>query len=890
MDGLKGNTPRLGQKLLEWFCPNELLECISGDLQESFEEDLLQHGLSGARRRYYWNMIRFFHPEILFRNKFEIMTLNRALWRNNLKISYRHLIRGRIYSLINITGLSLGMAVCLLIICYTQHHQSFDTFHPDVDRMYRVNQTNIWNPEGGIMSSTAPPLAERIMQDFAEVEAAMRINTPGRAIIRHRTASGDIVTHNESSILAADSNFFEFFPIDLIAGDYRNSLTGYGNVVINESTAKKYFGDQNALGQLLEYGDSRTPLTVSAVAKDLPVNMHFNFDFLLSMPTNPNVEEFDWSWIWTQMVTYVKVKQGTRPQFVNEKMKEISDRHIRGTFGRLGMDFEDFVSSKGGWNFYLQPVTDIHLQSNNIGNRIGPTVDGQVVGSFKLLAMLILIVAMINFVNLSTARSNTRHKELGMKKTLGAHTRQLAGQLLTESVLISTIACMIAVPLLIGLRYLVASLMGIIIPLDMLSNPLTIASALLASVLIGITAGAYPTLTMTRFSISKNLKGGSERGDNTLVRNSLVVMQFAVSMALITGTILIFQQLSYLQNKDLGFDQEHVLIINNAERLGDQLESFRNELSNDAGVASASVSMDIPGRGSWEDIYMREGSNVKLPISQLKIDDHFFPTLNLELISGRIFDKERPADNHSVIINETTARLFGWTNEEALGEKILYPGYPEEIRVIGIVDDFHFQSLREEIAPLMFFNLRSSMWGDMRVVSVKYVTDDISSLIRSISTVWSKYADHVPFEYSFYDQELAMLYEQEEQLGHLIALFGGLTLVIALIGIIGLITYSVQRKKKEIGIRKVLGASVFRIYMMINEHYLRLMLISLIISVPLAWSSLQAWLDNFAFSIGLHPGYFLLSAALVLILSGLSVAYLSISAASVQPTEVLKDD
>ena len=890
MSSSENQIPRFAQKILEIFCPEELLECISGDLEEKFEDDVISHGNSGARIRYVWNMIRFFHPEILFRNKFKLVTLNPALWRNNAKISIRHLVRGKIYSVINISGLALGMAVCLLILCYTQFERTFDSFHPDIDRMSRVNQTRIWSPEGGIMASTAPPLSNLLKDNYPEVESSMRINTPGRAIMRHQDQSGNVTAFNEAYILAADSNFFEFFQLPLVAGNYDEALSGFGKAVITETTAMKYFGDTPAIGQILEYGDDRTRITVSAIVEDLPENMHFDFDILLSMPTNPNVREFDWSWIWTQMVTYVKLRPGSQVAFLDEKLDDIPDQHIKASFGRLGMDFDNFISDKGGWQFYLQPVKDIHLHSIDIGNRIGPTVNGQIVGTFQILAFLILIVAMVNFVNLSTARSNTRHKELGLKKTLGALSNQLAGQLLTESVIVALLAALVSIPLIVFLRYVIMSLTQINIPIESLLNPASILLIILGSIGVGILAGAYPTLTMSRFKITRSLKGGSEKGDSTTVRNVLVVMQFAVSMALIAGTILIFQQLDFLQNKDLGFDKEKVLIVNNAERLGNQLESFRNDLHNQSEISMASISMDVPGRGSWEDIYMKEGSNLKLPISQLKIDDYFFSTLDLEMARGRFFDVNRTADNHSVIVNETTARLFGWTNEEAIGERILYPGYPEEIRIIGVVNDFHFQSLREEIAPLMFFNLRSAMWGDMRTVSVKYNSEDISSLLSSIENIWKRYADHTPFEYSFYDQELAMLYEQEIQLGHLIALFGGLTLVIAIIEIIGMVTYSVQRRRKEIGIRKVLGASVFGIYFMINKQYLQLVVIALFISIPLAWTTLQSWLENFAFSVGLNPLHFLTSALMVLLLSGLSVAYLSLSAASAQPSEVLSEE
>ncbi len=891
MSTSKPQLPKIPQRLLRLLCPEHLSESIEGDLLEIFEDDLTLMDVSKAKRRYTWQVIRFIHPSIILRNKFNTSIMNYGLVKNHAKISMRNLVKGKIYSVINIAGLALGMAACLLILCFTNFEKSYDNFFTDLDQLYRVNQTAIWDKDGGIMSSSAPPLGSVLQEQYPEIISSMRINTPGNALVRYLDTKGIVHTHNENNILAVDSNFFDFFQLPLKEGTHIDALKGIGKVVITEEMALKYFGQEPAVGKILEYSENRRPLQVTAVTNTLPKNMHLNFDFLISMPTNGNVKEFDWSWIWTQMVTYIKLQPGTNPETLVPRLQDLPEQHIKASFGRLGMDFDDFVSDKGGWKFYLQPVRSIHLGSHNISNRIARTIDGTIINTLQVLAFLILVIAMINFVNLSTARSSTRNKEIGVKKTMGASVGSLISQFLIESIMISFVAVLIAFPLLTGLKQLVLNFTHIDIPVQSIFQYETIIYIIISTVFIGLLAGIYPSLYLSRFKISRVFKNNSgQSGSASRLRNALVIVQFAVSMALIAGTALIMKQLDYMQNKDLGFTKDHVLIINNAEKLGNQIESFRNEIAGLSDITQAAISMAVPGRGSWEDIFMREGSNIKLPIGQIKIDDQFFSTLEFKLKAGRLFDRDRPADNHAVIINETTARLFGWTVEESLGKKIIYPGYPEDIRVLGVVDDFHFQSLRQEINPLMFFNLRSAMWGDMRVVSVKYGDVDPTVLLSQLKTSWDQYANEIPFDYSFYDDELALMYEDEVQVGNLIGIFGGFTLFIAIIGLIGMVTYSVEKRKKEIGIRKVMGATPFEIFMMFNKQYAILGLIALVISIPISWSTLDQWLQGFAFRVSLNPTIFILSGIIVMVIAGLSVAYLSLSAASLRPSEVLKDE
>jgi putative ABC transport system permease protein len=795
------------------------------------------------------------------------------------------------YSLINIAGLAGGIAACLLIFSYTRFETSYDSLHPNVDRTYRVNQTAIWSPEGGMMGSTSLPLSKTLTDLYPEVEATTRINTPGGAVMQYESKSGDLITYREQNIFAADSNFFEFFQFPLIEGNIENALQGRNKVVISQQAAERFFGGESALGKILLWGDNAIPVEVTGVTETQAENVHFHFDYLLSMYTNPRIKQFEWSWIWTQVATYARLVPGASATSLEAKFPDIAMSYVQSTFSRLGMNYEEFVADKGGWNYTLQPVQDIHLHSDGIGNRLGPIGNSKTLNMLLVLAGLILLMAVINFINLSTARASTRAKEVGVKKTLGALRGSLIAQFQVESITITVIATIFGIALLELLKPVIQQLADVPFSTNFLYSWPYLLILPLIPLVIGFVAGLYPSFYLTAFKPIQVLKGQLTSGVKTAgLRNGLVAGQFTISIALMAGTLLVFQQLQFLSNKNLGFDKENILVINDAEQLGDQIETFRNELMTNPQIASAAIAMDMPGRGSWEDIYMREGSEIKLPISQVKIDEHFFPTMGFELSRGRAFDKERSSDRDGLIINETTARMFDWTLDEAVGKKILYPGYPRDLTIIGIVNDFHFQSLHQNIAPLMFFNVKSSMWGDQRVVAVKYRQDEANEVITAVQSTWNRISHGAPFDYSFLDEELDQLYVQEARLMKLVAFFTGFSIFIALLGLVGMVAYLVAQRRKEIGIRKVLGASATRIMIMVNGLYVKLVFLAIALAIPLSWWVMQNWLESFAYRIDINPVIFVFAGLAEIVLAVLCVGYLTMRAASVNPAQVLKDE
>lgn len=810
--------------------------------------------------------------------------------RNFFKTAIRNILRERYFSIINITGLALGIGVCLLIWSYVRFELSYDKFFKNVDRLYRVNQTNIWSQEGGMFGSTGPQLALVLRDEYPEVEEALRVNTPGDYLVRYLNPSGQVDAFNESKVFAVDSNFFDFFSLPLIEGNPKTALKGIGKVVISDEVAKKFFGDEPALGKMLELGDDRTAVEITGVVAKQPDNMHFHFDYLMSIYTNPNIKKFEWSWIWTQEATYIKLKKGADPKALEEKMQSLTKLHVEPSFARLGIDFNDFMRDKGEWKFAIQPVKDIHLYSGEADNRLGPKGDIKYVYVFAVVAFFVLVLAIINFINLSTARGASRAKEVGVKKVLGAMRNSLMLQFQIESILMAFVAMILGLGILELFRILISTALSVDLPFSIWDGGNIIWLCLLLPIGVGFLAGIYPSFYLTSFRPAAVLKGKLATGmRQSGLRNGLVLVQFTVSIVFIVATILVYRQLEYFQSKNLGFDKDNLLIIRNAEKLTDHIKSFRDEVSIMPGVVSASVGMTVPGAGSFEDIYEKEGGDQKLSISQTKIDPYYFETMGLSLVAGRSFDMNRPSDKNAVIPNETTVRLFGWTPEEAIGKHISYFELGQS-EIIGVVKDFHFTSLRNEIAPAIFYHIDSKMWDFGMMVILKIQSDKAKAILATLQNKWEDANIDAPFEYTFLDQIWAKQYEQEQRLGGLFGVFAGLSLLIAMIGLVGLVTYSAEQRKKEIGVRKVMGASVKQVVLLLNKNFTKLVIISFVISVPLAWYVMNEWLSQFAYRIDIGIGSFILAGTAMLLITWLTVAYQSIKAGLTNPVDVLKEE
>lgn len=831
--------------------------------------------------------------------------------KRNIALALRNIKRDGAYSLIKIGGLALGLATSIVLFLYVYHQFTYDRDHPDVDRLYRINMSHIWRPGGGIFHSTGPAVASALEAEFPEIEGILRINTPGAHTVRYAAPDGSSKAFNEgfNDIFAADSTFFSFFNFPLKEGDPATALIGKNKVVISEEAAVKFFGDEPALGKQLQIAtdgavsleggpfdpDKSFLVEISGVTMKQPRNAHFQFHYMLSMSTNPRVKEFEWSWIWTQVVTYVKLKPGTDVAALQAKLHHFGDRHAPATFERIGMDYQEFVNEKGNWSLFLQPVKDIHLHSGSmtdslaIGNRLGPTGDITFVYMMSGVGCFILLIAIINFVNLSTARAANRAKEVGVKKTLGVKRISMIMQFQIEHVLIALIAVAAGLGIMEILRLALLPL-NIYIPLTDVNPYIFVLAILMFAIVTGFLAGLYPAFYLTHFRPAEVLKGRVASGFRSgRLRNALVVFQFSIAIALMAGTVIVFQQLNFFLSADVGFDKNNLITITRGATLGEKVDAFRNELLELPGVTSVSVSTDV--RFPAEDIFTKESDDRKITLSQYKVDEHFVHTSGLRIAAGRTFDEAYPADRNKVIINEAAAQVMGWTPEEALGKKILYVGDGQAgSEVIGVLKNFHFQNLYQANDPTIFYHIEAPVWGGERVILVRYTTQNIPALVAGIEGKWSRFAPESPIEYSFFDDDHRKQYEAEQRMGTLFFIFTTLALIIAVVGLVGLVSYSAEQRKKEIGIRKVFGASLVRIYLLLNVQYIRLIAISLFVATPVTWVLMQRWLDGYAYRIDIRPWVFLATGAGALLFALVCVGYIALRAASTNPSNVLKDE
>ena len=602
----------------------------------------------------------------------------------------------------------------------------------------------------------------------------------------------------------------------------------------------------------------------------------------------------EWSWIWTQTATYIKLKPETNASALEDKLQSMVKLHVLPGIAKMGINYDEFMKGKGDWKFTLQSVQSIHLYSGNIDNRLGPTGDIKYVKVFSLVALFVLILAVINFVNLSTARGISRAKEVGVKKVLGAARKGLILQFQLESVLMAAMATLLGLGVLELFRIVISNVMSIEMPFSIWSDPDGLWLILILPLIVGVLAGAYPSFYLTSFQPARVLKGKIASGLKSGLRNGLVTIQFVVSIIFIIATLVVHQQLSFFQSQNLGFDKENILIINSAEKLEDQVKTYRNEVANIPGVTDAAIAMTVPGRGAFEDIFRKEGEDAQLSISQVKIDEYYFNTMGFSLVAGRSFDINQPADKMKVIPNETTVRMFGWTPEEAIGKRILYEGFenPEkgEGEIIGVVKDFHFASFHQEITPAIFYHVDSPIWEVGKLVVIKFESGKVADVIGTLKSKWETITNEAPFEYDFLDREWASQYKEEQRLGGLFNVFAGFSVAIAMIGLVGLVTYSAEQRKKEIGVRKVLGASVGQVVMLLNKNFTVLVLVSSLIAIPVGWYAMNDWLNQFPYRIPLGIGSFAMAGGIMLIITWITVAYQSIKAGLTNPVEVLKDE
>lgn len=797
-----------------------------------------------------------------------------------IKLALRNILRHKNLSLINIFGLAVGIATCLIIMLYVYNELSYDRYNEKADRIVRVVFRGFVGGGEIKEANVMPPVAEALKRDYPEVLESTRLLTAGTPFVTYGNKSfkEDVMAH-------VDSNFFEVFSIPFLQGDPKKALTEPNTMVISSAVAKKYFGNENPIGKVLNLKSWKMMYKITGVFDKIPVNSHFHFDLLASMADIPDSKTQ--KWMISSFFTYLVLPEGYDYKKLEAKLPEVADKYMGPQIQEaFGMSYSQFRKKGNKVGLSLQPLTDIHLRSDLNGD-IEPGGDIRYVYIFGAVAIFMLLIACINFVNLSTAGAAKRAMEVGVRKVLGSAKTELIKQFLTESILLSIIALILSLAIAYAGLAVFNDIVGTNIDPRIIPVAWLLPGLLLFGLMIGALAGAYPAFVLSSFKPVSALKGKFTSGKGGVsFRSALVVFQFFISISLILGTLVIYKQLSYIQNKKLGYNKDQVIAIHSTWLLGDKEELFRDQLLQLPGIKNVSTSAFWPaGNGNLNNYTVYPDSKVGQYVrtSIYRIDHRYLNTMGMELAAGRNFSADFSADSLGVIINETAAKAFGWGTkavDHMLTGHSDNEGTEIKYRVIGVVKDFHFDSLHEPIAPMMM--VPGKLSGGM---IVKAGTQDMAGLLAAIKRKWT--ADD-PFAYSFMDERFSRVYRDEQTTGSILAIFAGLTIFVACLGLFGLATFTVQQRTKEIGVRKVLGASVANIVRLLSGDFIKLVLIAMLIALPAASYFMYTWLQDFAYRIDIGWWMFALAGFSAIAVAFVTVSFQTVKAAVMNPVESLR--
>lgn len=794
--------------------------------------------------------------------------------QNYLITFARVLLRQKIYSTINVAGLALGIAATLLITLFVVDEIGYDQFHQDADRIYRLESDWVVNGIGPLkVARNGSHTGEALQREIPSIASVMRLQRlPSLPLEYERKVV------NIQNLFRADSNFFSFFSFSLIEGNASDALTGPDKIILTEPLARTIFGNQadlpGMIGKTLYISSERYAVTITGIVMEAPANSHFHFDALLSM------EDKKTSGLDQYCYTYIKLRDQNdlstaSPLLVKSLRKILAPDFI----GAFGVSQEEFFKRGDSNNYYLRPLNDIHLHSNTT-DEIEPNGNSTQLLLLSTVAGFILLLACINYMNLATARAANRAKEVGVRKTIGAERKKLVVQFMTESLAYVALATILALGIVSVFIQPFNYLSEKHFSMGDLLAPELAGGILITIIIVSFVSGIYPSFVISSFRPAYVLKGKlGLPGATGNLRNILVIAQFSISTILIAASILIYQQLRYLQNQDPGYDRQNVLCFTNAHALNNNWEAFRNELKHDPAFIEVGRSSRLPSEIIAMEGLRRKGADQLSAVSSIAADEGYLRCLDLKMIEGRYFSKEHPGDNTTVIINESAAQLFGITD---LSQKEYLVGFKTK-EVIGIVKDFHFESFKTEIKPLVIHQ------GGLARMIVRVTSGDVRQKIQKLERIWKKHTS-VPFEYSFLDERLQAQYAAEERLSKLAIVATLLSIVIACLGLLGLVTYMATLRIKEIGIRKVMGASVHQIVILLSKDFLRLVLLALIIAFPISWYTLSQWLETFAYRIDFNFEIVFMSGFGMILVAFLTLSYQSIKVAMGNPVDSLRSE
>jgi putative ABC transport system permease protein len=806
------------------------------------------------------------------------------MWKNYLKVALRSIRNQKFYASINIFGLTVGMATALLILMYISDEVSYDRFHKDADRIYRLGITGRLAEQDFNMATCAEPMARTLVEEVPEIEDAVRIRPINKVIVQYQDKA-----FTEEWVLLADSNFFSFFTFNLIEGSSDDVLRGPNKMVLTESAARKYFnyqgkGDTSPLGKIILYGTRAVACEVTGIVQDPPANSHFTFNMLQSMETWEDSRRNQYTS--NSSYTYYRVAANANPA-IQSKLDAIVDKYVGPEIQQyLGISMDEFRQQGGAYKYVPERLIDIHLMST-FGDQILPNGNIQYLYIFGAIGLFIIVIACINFMNLATARSANRAKEVGIRKTIGAMRGRLIAQFFSESILYAALSLLIALFTVWAMLPTFNQLAGKAITLSELLSTQFVLGMLGLVIIVGLGAGIYPAIYLTSFQPVEVLKGKVRAGfKSSGIRSFLVTLQFTISIVLIISTLIVFEQVDYLQNKNLGFSKENVLIIDNVNKLGVNKNAFKDILQRQEGINMVSYSQYVQPNIGNSSVFRPSGENAEdILFVYNTVDDNHLPTMKMELARGRNFSKEVASDSMAVIMNESAFNLIGWDNIENKEIREYRPEGMIPYKVIGVVKDFNFESLKNKVRPMLLFYAPEN-----QMISIQLSGADLQDKVKFIGDQWKTLTGGSPYDYVFIDQEFDALFRTEQRMSSIFTVFTVLAIAIACLGLLGLASFTAEQRAKEIGIRKVMGSSVTQVVVLLSKGFTKLVIISFLIAGPISYYGMSTWLEGFAYRIDINLWTIFVGGVSALVIAWLTISYQSFKAARANPARSLRSE
>jgi putative ABC transport system permease protein len=872
--------PRLFLRFFRWYCHRDYLEDIEGDLIEKFERKADQTDIKSAKWGFAKDVIRLFRPGIIRPITQTQQLYQLDMFKNYYKIAWRHILKEKFYSFINIAGLAIGITCCILISFFVKHELSYDNYHQKLDRTYRILQEY----KSGNERATAPAAEDyqvwgnatvgpAFTEEFPEVDQFCRFTPGHNKLIKVKDE-----LYDEKNIVFGDSTVFDVFSWELLSGNPESVLNKPNTIVLTESLAKKYFGNEDAMGKTVIYSQD-VLCVVTGIMKDVPANSHFTFEGIISMGTFYNQRSWIFeSWGYVDFYTYFTLKENANMESIKPKLAGLSEKYTG--------EWEDT-------KFYIEvePLKGAYLNSV-AARQPGKTGNKSSLIIFSIIGVFILLIACINFINLSTARSLERAKEIGIRKVVGARKFSLVNQFLSEFFLLTFFAGILSLLLVFFLSPYLEEFAGISIKTDDIFNIEFLGIFSIGIIIVGLVAGSYPAFLLSKFQPSKVLKGNFKTGKSGVaLRKALVSFQFVLTITLIIGTATVYNQLTYLQEHELGFEKDQIIVMDFGYdgKVQENIEAFKNEFEKTPNILSVCASRAVPGN-----FFPNAGTQIENPDGKLEnhspaiyeIDPDFLSFYNIKVLAGRGFSYDHYSDSvDALIINNAAAKLWGYNNpEDVIGKK--FDQWGKTGKVIGVVDDFNYQSLHTEVGPL---TLRFEPYS-MAKFSLKLSTGDIHSTIANLEDKWNELIPDRPFTFYFIDDSFDKQYNSDEKFAQLFSSFAVLAILIAFLGLFGLTTYTTAQRTKEIGIRKVMGASLRSIVILLSKDLSKLLLLSFVIAIPISWYATQQWLEGFAYQAPISLSVYIITAFIISGIAFGTMSWQSIKAALQNPVDSLKNE